>query len=118
MPDLQQPRTQAAALTLVYALVGFGVFFGASPDDRIGGLLFVFVLLAGLLGAAVVRLRPVPMAGLLWILAAAQTVLLIAMLAAHVRNPGIIAFVNVLLIAGMVFVAGAFGRAAGRHHPR
>lgn len=104
------PRTLALALAMLYAMVTIGTFVGTSPDDRIGGLLFLFLLLFGLLAGAVVRFRALPMAILLWILAAAQTLVLIALLAAHVGNPGVVAFVNVLVIGGMVFVATQYGR--------
>lgn len=114
MVDTGNPRPLAGVLALIYAIVAVGTFFGASPDDRVGGLLFLFVLLAGLFAAAIVRFRPVPMVVLLALLAAVQTVVMIALLAAHVGNAGIVAFLNVLLIGGMVFVAGAFARAAGR----
>lgn len=118
MLDIRQPRTQAVLLACGYAVIALGVLFGESPDDRIGGLVFFLVLLAGLLAAAVVRLRPFPMAILLWSLAGAQTLVLIAMLAAHVGNAGVVASLNVVLIAGMVSVAGAFGRTAGPRNTR
>jgi hypothetical protein len=114
MLDAMNPRKVAGLLALLYALVTFGALFGQSQDDRIGGLLLLFVLVAGVCAAAIVRLRAVPMVILLWTLAAAQTLVMIALLAAHVGDPGVVAFLNVLLIAGMVFVAGMFGREAGR----
>lgn len=111
MPAPSEPRTLALILALLYAVITVGAFFGASPDDRVGGLLFLFVLIVGSFAGAIVRFRPLPMAILLWILAAAQTVILIALLAAHVGNPGVVAFINVLLIGGMIYVATQFGMA-------
>lgn len=110
MADVNRPKTLVLLLAL-YALVTFGAFFEGSPESRIVGLLFLFVLLTGLLAGVVVRRRPLAMAMLLWMLAAVQTLFLIVMLAARVGDPGIVAFVNVGLIGGMVYGATLFGLA-------
>ena len=95
----------AAATAGLEAFTAIGALLGAAPDDHAGGLRFGVLLGLGLLAAALVRFRRVPMTWLLFGMALGQIVVAFLLLAQDIGAPRVVVILTAIFATGWALAA-------------